>query len=186
MVIVGVGVGIAVLLMLFVGLTYNGLVGKRNRVHNAWAQIDVQLKRRYDLIPNLMNTVRGYLQHERQTLEQVVRARQQINAAGGDIAARASAENAMSGALRGLFVVAENYPVLKADQNMRLLQEELASTENKIAFARQFYNDAVMEYNTARERLPAGLVAPALGFAPAVMFTLDDHAAERAAPVVQF
>src|SRR5205823_5495886 len=120
---------------------YNGLVGKRNQVRNAWSQIDVQLKRRHDLIPNLVNTARGYMQHEREVLENVTRARTAAMEAGGNVAERAASENALTQTLRSLFAVTEAYPDLKADANMRALQEELTSTENRIAFARQFYND---------------------------------------------
>ncbi|MGE0823947.1 MAG: LemA family protein [Candidatus Binatia bacterium] len=174
-----------VLLVVYVILTFNGLVAKRNRVKNAWSQIDVQLKRRHDLIPNLMNAVKGYLQHEREVLENVTRARQQAIAAGGDITARATAENMLTQAMRSLFAVAEAYPELKSSQNMLAFQEELSSTENKISFARQFYNDAVMEYNTACESFPGNLIAGNLGFLHETVFTLDD-ATERAVPSVQF
>jgi len=163
---------------------YNGLVAKRNQVRNAWSQIDVQLKRRHDLIPNVVNTVKGYLQHEREVLENVTRARQQAIAAGGDVAARATAENTLTQAMRSLFAVAEAYPDLKANQNMLALQEELSSTENKVAFARQFYNDSVLHYNTAREAFPGNLFAGSFNFASGPLFALDP--AERAVPKVQF
>jgi LemA protein len=170
--------------VLSLATTFNGLVAKRNRVKNAWAQIDVQLQRRHDLVPNLVNAVKGYMSHEREVLEAVSQARQQAIAAGADVAARAEAENRLTGALRSLFAVAEAYPELKASQNVLALQEELASTENKIAFARQFYNDAVLAYNTARESFPANLAAGAMGFAPSPSFALDDPAA-RAVPEVK-
>ncbi len=173
------------LLVLYAGSIYNGLVTKRNRVRNAWGQIDVQLKRRHDLIPNLVNSVKGYMQHERTVLEDVTRARQQAIAAGGDVTARAAAENALTQAMRSLFAVVEAYPDLKASQNMLALQEELSATENKVAFARQYYNDSVLQYNTAREVFPANLFANSYGFSAEPLFTLDD-AAERAAPQVQF
>jgi LemA protein len=166
-------------------LIYNGLVGQRNRVQNAWAQIDVQLKRRHDLVPNLVNAVKGFMAHERDILDRVTQARANAIAAGSNVAARAEAENALTAATRSLFAVAEAYPTLQANQNMLALQEELASTENRIAFARQFYNDAVMEYNTAQQTLPAALFAATLGFRPAEMFAVDD-AAERAVPTVSF
>jgi LemA protein len=174
----------AVLVLLWTIAAYNGLVGKRNRVRNAWSQIDVQLKRRHDLIPNLVNTVKGYMQHERGVLEGVTEARQRAISAGGDVTARAAAEGDLTRAVHSLFAVAEAYPDLKADRNALALQEELASTENKIAFARQFYNDSVMELNTARESFPASLIANAFGFQPAAPFELAD-AAERAVPQVQ-
>ena len=174
------------LLVLWLVAVYNGLVVRRNRVKNAWAQIDVQLKRRHDLVPNLVNAVKGYMQHERGVLEGVTRARQQAAAAPvGDVAARAQAESALSRSLSSLFAVAEGYPDLKADRNMLALQEELASTENRIAFARQFYNDSVLELNNARESFPGSLVANAFGFAPASSFALEDPG-ERAVPAVQF
>lgn len=179
-----IGLGVVVLLVLYIIGVYNGLVSKRNRVANGWAQIDVQLKRRHDLIPNLVSTVRGYLAHERSVLDEVTRARQQAISAGENVAARAGAEGALSQAVRSLFAVAEAYPDLKADPNVLALQEELGSTENRVAFARQFYNDAVLEYNTARETIPTSLLAGPLGFRPATPFATD--AVERAVPQVQF
>ena len=133
-----------ILIAIWVIAVYNGLVVLKNQVKNAWAQIDVQLKRRYDLIPNLVETVKGYAAHEAGTLEKVIKARQQAVNLGDNVKERAIAENALSGALKSLFAVAENYPDLKANQNFLQLQEELTSTENKISFARQFYNDAVI------------------------------------------
>jgi LemA protein len=176
--------GGAVVVVLYVILVYNRLVAKRNRVRNAWSQIDVQLKRRHDLIPNLVEAVKGYLQHERSVVEDVSRARQQAVAAGS-VSERAQAENALTLAVRSLFAVAEAYPALRASENVLALQEELSSTENRVGFARQAYNDAVMEYNTARERLPVALVAGALGFARAELFELPDGA-ERTPPQVRF
>jgi LemA protein len=164
---------------------YNGLVGKRNRVQNAWSQIDVQLKRRHDLIPNLVNSVKGYMTHEREILERVTQARANAIAAGNDVTARAAAENTLTQAVRSLFAVAEAYPNLRANENMLALQEELSSTENRVAFARQHYNDATMEYNTAQQTFPAVLFAAALGFQPATPFAVDD-ATERAVPTVAF
>jgi LemA protein len=174
---------------------YNRLVGLRNRFKNAFAQIDVQLRRRYDLIPNLVETAKGYLQHERGTLEAVIAARNHaVNAAGaaglkpGDPAAMSQlsgAESALTGALGRLFALAEAYPDLKANQTMSQLMEELTSTENKVSFARQAYNDAVMTYNTAREVFPNSIIAGATGFTAAQLFELDEPAA-REAPKVSF
>ena len=175
---------------------YNGLVELRNRFKNAFSQIDVQLKRRYDLIPNLVESVKGYLQHERGTLEAVVKARgsavsaaQAAAATPGDPAAMqtlASAEGVLGGALGRMVALFESYPDLKANRNVLGLQEELSSTENKVAFARQAYNDAVMEYNTRRESLPATIFAGALGFGPAQLLESTGSAEERKAPQVRF
>jgi LemA protein len=183
--LVGLVVVVAVVIGIAAMVIYNGLVSLRNRVQNAWSQIDVQLKRRHDLIPNLVNSVKGYLTHEREVLEQVTQARANAIAAGNDVVARADAENALSGAMRSLFAVAEAYPALRSNENMLALQEELASTENRIAYARQFYNDAVMEYNTAQQSFPAVMFAASLGFRSADSFSLDDPA-ERAVPTVSF
>jgi len=187
--------GIVVLVVLWLISLYNGLVRLRNAFKNAFAQIDVQLKRRYDLIPNLVETAKAYLKHERQTLEAVVAARNQaataVRAAAvnpGDPAAMQAlmgAESSLTGALGRLFAVAEQYPDLKANQTMMQLMEELTSTENKVAFSRQAYNDAVMTYNTTRESFPAVLVAGAFGFGPATLFEVTD-AVQREAPKVQF
>ena len=176
---------VVVLLLLFLLLTYNGLIGKRNQVNNAWSQIDVQLKRRHDLVPNLVNAVKGYMTHEQSVIDSVTQARQAAISAGGNVEQRAQAENQLTAGLRQLFAVAEAYPVLRASENMMALQEELSSTENRIAFARQFYNDSATTYNTARQTLPAALFAGMLGFKDATLFTLDD-VAERAVPQVQF
>jgi LemA protein len=174
---------------------YNALVALRNRFKNAFAQIDVQLKRRYDLIPNLVETAKGYLKHERETLEAVIKARNIAFAAAQGAAAnpadaaamknRGAAEGGLTGALGRLMVVSEQYPELKANQNMMQLTEELTSTENKISFARQAYNDSVMGYNTARETFPNVIFAGMFGFTAASLFQIDD-AAERAAPKVSF
>lgn len=164
---------------------YNRLVTLRQRIKNAWAQIEVQLKRRYDLIPNLVNTVKGYATHERETFEKVTEARNMAIQAK-DINAQAGAENMLSGALKTLFAVAENYPELKADANFRQLQEELANTEGKIAFARQFYNDTVMSYNTMIQKFPTVLVAGMFGFGKEDYFNLDEEAAAREAVKVEF
>ncbi|MBC7252610.1 MAG: LemA family protein [Actinobacteria bacterium] len=165
---------------------YNKLVRLRNQVDNAWHQIDVQLKRRYDLIPNLVETVKGYAAHEKEVFEKVTQARAMgINAR--TVGEQAQAENAITQALKTLFAVAENYPDLKANQNFLMLQEELAGTESKIAFARQFYNDSVMSYDTARQKFPGNMVAGMFSgtFTPREYFEIE-IAAEREAPRVQF
>ena len=178
-------VAVIVLAGIYLIALFNGLVGKRNRVENAWSQIDVQLKRRHDLIPNLVNAVKGYMEHERAMLERIVAARAGAITAGNDGAARAAAENTLTQSMRSLFAVAEAYPTLRSNENMLALQEELSSTENRIAFSRQHYNDAVMEYNTAQQQLPAALFVASLGFRTADAFALDDPA-ERAVPTVSF
>jgi LemA protein len=172
---------IVILVMAFVGI-YNNLVTLRNRFKNAYSQIDVQLKRRYDLIPNLVETAKGYLQYERGTLEAVINARNQASSANARAAANPGdanaiknligAEGALTGALGKFFALAEAYPDLKANQTMSQLMEELSSTENKIAFARQAYNDAVMSYNIGREKFPNVILAGAFGFAEAVLFEI--------------
>ncbi|HUS44941.1 MAG TPA: LemA family protein [Phycisphaerae bacterium] len=184
LVILLVLVGLVVLVGLWFVLTYNGLVRLRNQVKNAWSQIDVQLKRRYDLIPNLIETVKGYAAHEKETLERVVQARQRgIDAS--NVKDQQEAENMITGALRQLFALSEAYPDLKANQNFLALQEELASTENKIGFARQYYNDSTKEFNIRQEVFPANLVAPMLGFEPSDFFEIEE-ASQREAPKVQF
>jgi LemA protein len=186
----------AALLFLMYGVgIYNGLVTLRNRFKNAFAQIDVQLKRRYDLIPNLVEVAKGYMKHERETLEAVIAARNQAASAGqkaaaspGDPAAMQSlnvAEGQLQGTLGRLFALAESYPDLKANQNMLQLQEELTSTENKVAFSRQAYNDAVMAYNTKRETFPDLIIANFTGFTEAKLFEVEQPA-EREAPKVKF
>jgi len=175
---------ILALVLGFIGI-YNALVRLRNRVKNAWAQIDVQLKRRYDLIPNLMETVKGYMKHERETLEAVTKARQIAIAASGGVADQARAENMLTQTLRSLFAVVENYPDLKANQNFLALQEELTSTENKIGFARQFYNDEVLRLNNKVEMFPSNMVAGMFTFKQAESFELEDEA-QRGAPKVEF
>ncbi len=174
---------------------YNKLVGLRNRFKNAFSQIDVQLKRRYDLIPNLVEIAKGYMKHERETLEAVIKARNIAAAAAQTAAANpadgaamknlVSAEAGLGGALSRLLVVSEAYPELKANENMMRLTEELTSTENKIAFARQAYNDNVMVYNTTRETFPAVVIAGMLGFTTAELFKIEDPS-ERNAPKVNF
>lgn len=183
------------LVFLYLIATYNRLVSLRNRFKNAFAQIDVQLERRYDLIPNLVETARAYMEHERETLEAVIRARNEAVAAGKRAAADpadaaavqglAQAEQVLTGALTRFLALSEAYPDLKANQNMMQLTEELTSTENRIAFARQSYNDAVTAYNTARESFPANMVAGSFGFEPAVLLLIED-ASKRAAPRVSF
>jgi LemA protein len=190
-----IAVVVVVILVLWVIGIYNGLVSLRNRFKNAFAQIDVQLKRRYDLIPNLVETAKAYLSHERETLEAVTKARNIAAAAASAAAANpadpnamrslVSAEAGLGGALSRLMVVSERYPDLKANQNMMQLTEELTSTENKIAFARQAYNDAVMTYNTKREVFPNVIFAGAFGFVPAELFKIEDPT-ERDAPKVSF
>ena len=172
------------LVLFWVVVVYNGLVVLKNRVKNAWAQIDVQLKRRCDLIPNLIETVKGYAAHESATLENVVKARQQAINVGDNVKNRAEAENALSGTLKSLFAVAENYPDLKANQNFMQLQEELTSTENKISFARQFYNDAVMAYNNKKEMFPTNIIAGVFNFENRDFFEIAE--AEKAVPKVSF
>jgi LemA protein len=165
-------VGSMLLLLL---ATFNRLVGMRNGVRNGWSDIDVQLTRRLDLVPNLVESVRGYMTHERETLDAVTQARSQAMAAGAGVslATRAVAEMALSGAVSNLFGVVERYPTLKASQNFLLLQEQLTSTENRIAFARQHYNELVRQYNTALAEFPRNLVAGMFGFSPSQMFAAE-------------
>ena len=182
-------IGVAVLLVLYVVLAYNGLVRLRAQVDNAWSQIDVQLRRRYDLIPNLVETVKGYAAHERATLEAVISARgaaQALSAQGAAPAAIAQAEGALTNALRGLLAVAEAYPDLKANQNFGQLQEELTTTENKISFARQHYNDTVRINNTAVETIPTSFVAPIANVPKRDYFELDPTDPSRNPVQVQF
>ena len=184
-----IGIIIAVVLLLiglFVILTYNGLVRTRNRIDNAKSQIDVQLKRRHDLIPNLVETVKGYAAHEKGVFESVTEARANaINAQeGASPQAQAQAENALSGALKSLFAVAEAYPDLKANQNFLNLQEELTSTEDKIAYSRQFYNDSVLGYNNRIQSFPANVLAGMFNFTPREYF--EGEAGEQGPVAVQF
>jgi len=189
-------VAIIVALVVWAISIYNRLVALRNRFKNAFAQIDVQLKRRYDLIPNLVETAKGYIKHERETLEAVIKARNQAVAAAGAAGANpgnpaamqglAQAEGALTGMLSRFFALAEAYPDLKANQNMLAIQEELSSTENKVAFARQSFNDSVMEYNTKRESFPDTIFAGMFGFAPAELLQATESAEERKAPQVKF
>jgi LemA protein len=178
-------IGIIAILAVVLVSIYNRLVTLRQRIKNAWAQIEVQLKRRYDLIPNLVSTVKGYAAHEKETFERVVQARNAAISAQG-VQEQAGAENMLSGALRQLFALAESYPELKANTNFMQLQEELTNTEGKIAFSRQFYNDTVLKYNTAIQRFPAVMVAGMFGFHQEVYFNLDDEAEARQAVKVEF
>jgi LemA protein len=191
-----IGIGVILLLLIVWGVgIYNRLVGLRNKYKNAYSQIDVQLKRRYDLIPNLVEVAKGYMKHERETLEAVINARgaaytasQRAAANPGDPAAMqslAAAEGQLTSALGRLLAVSEAYPDLKANQNMLSLQEELTSTENKVAFSRQAFNDSVMVYNTERETFPNVVVANMAGFAPAQLFEIETPK-EREAPRVSF
>lgn len=174
MIVALIVLGIVVLLVLYVISLYNKLVKLRNRIENAWAQIDVQLKRRWDLIPNLVETVKGYASHERETLEAVIAARNAATTASGP-AEQAANENLLTGALRQLFAVSEAYPELKANQNFLELQEELTATEGRIAYARQHYNDQVTKYNTGIETFPAVVIAGMLRFTPREYFEADDE-----------
>ena len=195
LIVLGVVLGIPVVLLVWAIGVYNGLVQLRNRFKNAFAQIDVQLKRRYDLIPNLVETAKGYLKHERETLEAVIAARNQAAAAakaaaaapadGAAVRALSGAEGALRGSLDRLMLVVEQYPDLKANQNMMQLQEEIASTENRISFARQAYNDEVMAYNIKREVFPNSLIAATFNFSAAQPLELES-AAERQVPQVRF
>lgn len=185
---------IFILIMWVMGV-YNKLITLRNRYENAFSQIDVQLKRRHDLIPNLVNVAKGYMEHEKETLEAVIQARNQAISATsaasskpGDADAMqdlANAESNLNGALGRLLMIAESYPDLKANENMLALQEELTSTENKVSFSRQSYNDAVTTYNTTREMFPANVIAGSFGFGEAQLFVVDEEA-ERTAPKVEF
>ena len=166
---------LVVLIAGYVLVTYNGLVSLRNRIENAWAQIDVQLKRRYDLIPNLVETVKGYASHEKETLERVIQARNAGMGATG-VQEQAQAENMLSGALKSLFALSEAYPDLKANQNFLQLQEELTGTEGRIAYARQFYNDTVYRYNTKIQSFPGNIIANNFKFAEREYFQADDEA----------
>jgi LemA protein len=180
---------LVILILIFVGIfvgIYNGLVGGRNQVKNSWAQIDVQLKRRYDLIPNLVETVKGYAKHERETLEAVTNARNLAqSASSSSLGERAKLEGDLGNALSRLMAVVEQYPDLKANQNFLALQEELTSTENKIGFSRQYYNDSVMKYNNQIQMFPSNIVASMTHFQASEFFEVT-VAAEKAAPKVSF
>ena len=195
LIFIGVVILLVFLVLTFVIVGYNALVTLRNRYKNAYAQIDVQLKRRYDLIPNLVETAKGYLQHERGTLEAVIQARNAAVTANtraaqnpGDVSAMkeiSSAESALSGVMGRLFALAEAYPNLKANTTMISLMEELTSTENKVSFARQAYNDAVMTYNTRREVFPTNFIASTFNFVPAELFVIEKPE-QKEAPKVAF
>jgi len=173
---------VAVVVFYLIG-TYNGLVVLRNRIENAWSQIDVQLKRRTDLIPNLVETVKGYATHEREVFQKVTEARSALMSAQG-VKNQAEANNMLTGALKSLFAVAEAYPELKANQNFMMLQEELSGTESKIAYARQFYNDTVLKFDNMRERFPSNIVASMFNFAAREYFEVGE--AEREPVKVKF
>jgi len=193
------GIDTIILLAIVVGIVfyvislYNGLVAARNQFKNAFAQIDVQLQRRYDLIPNLVESTKGYIKHERETLEAVIQARNQAQTAaraaaahpedGKAVAALGAAEGALSGVLGRFFALAEAYPDLKANQTIQQLMEELSSTENKVAFSRQHFNDSVMSYNVKREVFPANLIAGSFGFQEAQLLQIEDQAARKAVKV---
>src|SRR5713226_4221071 len=181
-------IGVIVVLVLWIITIYNGLVAMRQRVNQAYADIDVQMKQRHDLIPNLVETVKGYAAHERGTLEAVVKARNAaVTAQAGGVAAQAAAENVLSGALRQLFALSEAYPDLKANQNFQQLQSELTDIENKLASARRFFNNAVQEYNTGIQQFPAALLAGIFGFVQRTFFDLgEDRPQLEQAPSVKF
>jgi len=179
-----IGIALAALVLIFLLVTFNHLVSMRNAVRNGWSDIDVQLTRRHDLVPNLVASVKGYMDHERQTLEAVTQARSQaVSLGGADLVARGAAEMALGGAVSNLFGVAEHYPALKASQNFLLLQEQLTSTESRIAFARQHYNDMVRRYNVAIAEFPRNLISGLLGFSTAQMFRAE--AGDRASVQVK-
>ena len=167
-------IGVIAVLAIWIIATYNRLIGLRNQTANGWRQIDVQLKRRHDLIPNLVNTVRGAMEFERETLTQVMEARARAVAATGPADA-ARSEGELTQALGRLFAVAENYPTLRANENVKLFQEELTSTENKVGFARQFYNDIATKYNISQQSFPANMMAASFGFTPAELFELQSE-----------
>lgn len=186
--IIGIVIGVIIVILIIIYIAiYNGLVGLRNQVKNAWAQIDVQLKRRHDLIPNLVETVKGYMEHERGTLEAVTNARNlaQSLAGSANVGEIAKAEGALSGALSRLLAVVENYPNLKANQNFLALQEELTSTENKISFSRQYYNDSVLRYNNKTQMFPSNIIAGMSGFKAGEFFEVTAPE-EREAVKVSF
>jgi LemA protein len=165
-------IGLVALIIMFVWATYNKLIQLKNRIQNAWAQINVELKRRYDLIPNLVNTVKGYMKFEKETLEAVIQARNTCIKASG-VSEQGAAENQLSGALRQLFALMENYPDLKSNQNVLNMQEELTNTENRIAFSRQFYNDIVLRFNESIMMFPGNIVASIFGFRKQDYFEVD-------------
>jgi LemA protein len=178
---------VVLVLALIVGGMYNSLVSRRVETENAWSQIDVQLKRRYDLIPNLVETVKGYAKHESETLERVIQARNMAMNAKS-VGEHAQAENMLTGALKTVFALSESYPDLKANENFKSLQEELSSTENRIGFARQHYNDSVSNYNTKLQSFPSNIIGGMFGFKSREFFQIDEaeRAAVKQAPKVQF
>ncbi|MCK4654023.1 MAG: LemA family protein [Candidatus Cloacimonetes bacterium] len=183
MVVVLIAAVVIVIFLIFIGI-YNSLIRRRNQVKNAWSQIDVQLKRRHDLIPNLVETAKGYMKHESETLKSITEARSKAMGAN-TIADKSKAESALSGAMSKFFLVVENYPDLKANQNFLAVQEELTSTENKIAFSRQSYNDQVLFFNNKIQMFPSNMVAGMYNFKKEEFFELEDKA-ERAVPKVDF
>ena len=176
--------GILALALLLLALLYNGLVTARTRVRNAWAQIDVQLRRRGDLVPDLVESVKGYMRHETGVFDRILEARRLARAAGADVPARAAAEAALARQVQGLVALAEAVPELRAGENMKALQEELATTENRIAFARQFFNDAVLDYNNRLQTLPGNLPAGPFGFREEAFFEAPAEARKK--PAVRF
>lgn len=177
-------IGVLALLVVLVIMAYNSFVRLKNQVENSWSQIDVQLKRRNDLIPNLIETVKGYAKHEKEVFENVTKARSAMINAGGDVQKTAEADNMLTGALKSVFAVAEAYPDLKANENFSQLQEELTGTENKIAASRQYYNDIVADYNTKRESFPSNMIAGMFNFGKKDL--LETPEAEKAVPKVSF
>jgi LemA protein len=184
MIVFYVLIGLVAIIILWALATYNSLISLKVRVDNAWSQIDVQLKRRHDLIPNLVEAVKGYMSYEKDTLERVIKARNQAIDAS-NIKDKSQAENFLSQTLKSLFAVVERYPDLKANQNVMSLQEELTSTENKISFARQYYNDETARYNTQIQTVPANFIAQTAGFAKREFFEIQD-VSEKAVPQVKF
>ena len=184
MIVLLVILAIVALIVIFLIAAYNGLIRRRNQIENAWSQIDVQLKRRLDLIPNLVETVKGYAAHERETLERVIQARNAAMQAPSNPQAQAQADNQLTGALKSIFALGEAYPDLKANQNFLQLQEELTATEGRVAYARQFYNDSVLEYNNKLEQFPTMYFARALKFERREYFEADEAA--RTAPDISF
>jgi LemA protein len=168
---------LALAVVAYVVLTYNSLITSNSQINNAWAQIDVQLRRRYDLIPNLVNTVKGYAKHEKETFENITKARAMM-ASAKSVKEKGDANNMLTGALKSLFAVAENYPQLKANENFKMLQEELAGTESKVAYARQFYNDNVMSYNIKVQSFPSNIIASTFGFKQRDYFQSEETARE--------
>jgi len=175
--VLAVVLGIVVIFLFWIVYLYNRMVTLRNRINNAWSQIDVQIRRRYDLIPNLVETVKGYAAHEKEVFQKVTEARAAM-ASATTVAEQAQAQNQITQALKSLFAVAEAYPQLKANENFMMLQEELSGTESKIAYARQFYNDTVMAYNTLIQSFPAKMLAPPFGFMEREYFPMDESARE--------